>query len=481
MARTFTRRGVLGAGAAAVAGSLVGPFLRQAFAQTARPARVVIVIEGNGIYPVAFLSQAARTAIDAQASAPVGTRLTIHQTYGHAQPIVVPGSALSTAPALGALSASGSAPSLEGRAAVVLGLSSTITGGGHSTEQGALSCARGSAHETAAATIDAVLAARLQRGTPFEAVRLGVTALPAALVYQTCAFGPGKPAPIVTNPTLAFSNLFGPMLGGATQQLSRDRAALLDFARDDVRAALATFGGGSTERFKLERYLEAVEALRARQALLVQLGPSVRPLIPPGPGVDARYASTDPLEWLAAEFDLAKAALLGGLTNVVVLASGTSTQGFNLSYPSLISGIARHDLHHGIQAPAYAQAVMGATRRHVELIAALARSLAATPEVGATGSMLDHTAIVYLSDNGEQHHSTAQEWPMLLVGGDRLGLHTDGRTVVFPGYGRPTNRQVSNLFNTLGHATGDSSLNTFGLEGPTRIAPGPLSELYTPV
>lgn len=480
MARTFTRRSVLGGGAAALAGSWLGPFMRQAFAQTSRPARVVIVVEGNGIYPVAFLSQAARAAIDAQATAPVATRLTIHETYGHAQPIVLPGSGLATAPALTPLAASGSAPSLEGRAAAVFGLSSTITGGGHSTEQGALSCARGSQHETAAATIDAVLGARLQRGTPFEAVRLGVTALPVPLVYQTCAFGPGRPAPIVTNPALAYSNLFGPMVGGGSQTISRDRAALLDFARDDVRAALATFGGNSTERAKLERYLEAVEGLRARQALLVQLGPTVRPLIPPGPGTDARYASLDPLDWLAAEFDLARAALIGGLTNVVVLASGTSTQGFNLSYPSLISGVSRHDLHHGIQSPAFAQAVMGATRRHVELIAALARALAATPELGVAGSMLDHTAILYLSDNGEQHHSTAREWPLLLVGGDRLGLRIDGRTVVFLGYGCLANRQVSNLFNTLGHATGDASLNTFGQEGPTRIAAGPLSELFTP-
>jgi hypothetical protein len=38
---------------------------------------------------------------------------------------------------------------------------------------------------------------------------------------------------------------------------------------------------------------------------------------------------------------------------------------------------------------------------------------------------------------------------------------------------------VSNVFNTLGHAFGDASFNTFGLEGTSRIAPGPLSELRT--
>lgn len=104
--------------------------------------------------------------------------------------------------------------------------------------------------------------------------------------------------------------------------------------------------------------------------------------------------------------------------------------------------------------------------------------LAATPEVGASGSMLDHTAIVFMSDNGEQHHSTAAEWPTLVLGGNALGLLTDGRTVIYPEMGQTNNRQVSNLFNTLGHAAGDADFNTFGNEGPTRIAPGPLSELY---
>ncbi|WP_233587262.1 hypothetical protein [Corallococcus sp. CA049B] len=84
-----------------------------------------------------------------------------------------------------------------------------------------------------------------------------------------------------------------------------------------------------------------------------------------------------------------------------------------------------------------------------------------------------------VGDNSEQRHSTGHEWPLLLVGGNALGLKTDGRTVVFPRDGRARNRQVSNLFNSLGHALTDASLDHFGLEFSTRIAPGPLSELYS--
>jgi arylsulfatase A-like enzyme len=92
--------------------------------------------------------------------------------------------------------------------------------------------------------------------------------------------------------------------------------------------------------------------------------------------------------------------------------------------------------------------------------------------------MLDNTVIVFIADNGEQHHSTASEFPVVLIGGKNLGLNTGGRTIVYPGVNSvaPVHRQVSNLWNTLGHLAGED-LNTFGAEGPHRIAPGPLSEL----
>jgi hypothetical protein len=103
--------------------------------------------------------------------------------------------------------------------------------------------------------------------------------------------------------------------------------------------------------------------------------------------------------------------------------------------------------------------------------------------------MLDTTVIVYVSDNGEQHHSTGTEFPVLLLGGSGIGLRTGGRTIVYPGLdtGGSGHRQLSNLWNTLGRLTGAMpfalspttrvDFNAFGNEGPARVATGPLSEL----
>jgi hypothetical protein len=245
-----------------------------------------------------------------------------------------------------------------------------------------------------------------------------------------------------------------------------------------VRAASAPRCSNSNERIKLERYLTSLDSLRQRETQLGAMATAVRPLLPVAPGVNPLLAGSgtpDSMKWLEAQFQIATASLLGGLTNTVVLASGSS--GFDVHYDSIIPGVGRHDLQHGIGNAANWTAIAAVTRKHVDLIAQLARTLAATPEVGAPGSMLDHTAILFMSDNGEQHHSEAKEWPMLLVGGDKLGLRTDGRTVIYPEQGQANNRQVSNVFNTLGHAAGDATFDLFGNEGPARIAAGPLSEL----
>ena len=63
-------------------------------------------------------------------------------------------------------------------------------------------------------------------------------------------------------------------------------------------------------------------------------------------------------------------------------------------------------------------------------------------------------------------------------GGQALGVATDGRSMAYPGVRDSENRQLSNFFNSLGYAAG-TELDDFGTEGSTRIARGPLSELWS--
>jgi len=134
-----------------------------------------------------------------------------------------------------------------------------------------------------------------------------------------------------------------------------------------------------------------------------------------------------------------------------------------------------HDLRH-VSSPAADELLYELTSRGIGEMARMARALEARPEAG--GTMLDNTVLLYLSDNGERHHSKAEEWAMLLLGGNNMGFKTDGRSVTYPRSGHPNNRQTSNLFNSLLHGVG-APTDDFGHNDPkTRTAPGPLKEIW---
>jgi hypothetical protein len=428
----MNRRSFLGL-STALGASLFTPFLRQAWAGGGAPRRFVFLVEGNGVEPTNLMTPGVRAAIEAQAIQAPGTRRYFPHLYGHDTPLLLTED-LSTAPSLDPLGPAAGAD-LTGLSSVVLGLSSTITGSGHTTNFGALSCTRSTPSRAGGPTIDGVLAAQAAvRGTaPFDAVRLGVHSLSTSMNTSTCAYGAGQAAPVVIDPVQAFANLFGVVGDPASQAAFSRRGRLLDYAMADVNATLGQFSGNSAERAKLEAYLTSLQTVKDRQQDLTALAPSLSGVAPTPPSASGLYTSADPFDRLQAHVDLVQAALIGGLTNLAVLSVGAGG-GFDLAYPSLIADIRRHDLHHmdpAIVDPAIAVGVIrDATREVVAKAAGLARALQAVPEDG--GTMLDNTLIVVMSGNGEQHHSSAEEWPFLLLGGQAMGFAWDSSTTAAP-------------------------------------------------
>ena len=465
--KMFSRRAMLRGSALGAGATLLSPLLSRLVHADEVPRRFVFVVEGNCFEPVTCLSGPARAAINATTSSPIDGERWWYRDYAHNAVIDVPSADLQTARSLEPLR------DLASRATVLFGLSSRVVGGGHSAKHGALSSSRTVGGAPGGQTIDSWLASQseLCGDAPFDALRLGVgTGRP--LDFGTCAYARDQPAPMILDPATAYATLFGGAVMGPSRVQFMERGGLLDFAREDVNAALASFRGGSIERAKLEQYLASIEQLRGRHERMVELSSSLTP--PTAPDMNPLYGTDDALDVFAAQMELATAALLGGLTNVCVIGSGTGGD-FGLRYGS-VSSVGRHDMHHGSgRSSELLEAVHTVTERQVAEIATLASTLAATPEVGG-GSMLDHTLIVYVSDNGEQHHSTASEFPVLMLGGEAMGRAPGGRTLVYPGIESANHRQLSNLWNTVGHL-GGFDLNDFGEEGPTRIAEGPLGEL----
>ena len=498
---SLSRRALLRRMAAGAGSALLLPLMsRLTHAGTPPTSRFVFILEGNCFEPITMLSPAVRTAINATANPQVqATDRWWYSAYRHTTPLVVPSTQFSSTIALPSISTAG----LDAQTAVLFGLSSRITGGGHSALHGVLSSTRSLGGLPGGPTIDAALAAvsQVRGATPYDAVRLGVSYdLNARLNYDTCAYDRNRAAPLIVDPYAAYSTLFG-LVGSAADQASfNQRANLLQFAQADVSAALAAFSGSSAERAKLETYLATLQASAQRQSQLVALRSKLSGLAPESPSTNVLYShnqtlNNDPLSRFAAQLQLATAALIGELTHVVVMGSGTGLN-FDMQYPTANptanKGVTRHNLHHGSAAnTTYQTTIHDVTAQQVSaIVSQLAVPLKNTPDISGNGSMLDNTVIVYISDNGEQHHSTASEFAVLLMGGRALGLQTGGRTIVYPGVdtGGAGHRQVSNLWSTLGHVAGAApfklgttkvDFDQFGAEGPGRVAMGPLTELLS--
>lgn len=446
--RHFLTGLTLGAGATALT-----PVLRSLEAQAAgRPAphRVVFVVESNGLYP--------------HHVQPAG----VDRPRGGADRLIdrsLDGLELNAA--IDPL-----AP-YKDRLTLIQGLSGRIAeggSGGHSTSCGGLGCYPGS-RGAFAQTVDSALGDALP--APVAHVALGIVKSPEAATHHgLSASGPGRPVPIQCRPDLAFRSLFGLATDPAERQTFDLKTDLLDFMADDVKRVRGRLAG--PEREKLDRYAEAFEALRDRQVRVSGVRDALARHAPAADKFTSR-AETDRLE---GHFDLAAAALVAGLTNVVTLSSGGGHQNY-ISYDGLGLPIDGHGIGHG-------QGVAGKTpdecrvvirRFHCRLIARLADKLRAVPE--GDGTVLDNTLIVYLSDSGEAHHPNLHEWPVVLLGDLGGRLKAGNRLIEYSRYGRNGHKTTANLYLSLLHAAGRRA-ERFGLPDPKLAdldTAGPLGEL----
>lgn len=329
------------------------------------------------------------------------------------------------------------------RMALLHGLSARIALGDHSCNHGALGCYTG--RRVADQTIDSALAEALPAVFPHVLVGLGGTT-DEAMNYAHSAIGPNKPLPTVCSPNLAYRSLFGSVDNSGHAQFDC-QTHLLDFMSEDVKRASASLPG--QERQKLDRYVEAFESLHKRQNEIAAMHAVIKKNAP-NLG-EKRFTTTSSLI-LEAQFEIATAALIAGLTNVATITSGAGNQRFG-KYPEL-GATDLHGLGHGGSIPGKTneESFIILHQLHTRLIAEMATKLAAMPE--GNGSMLDNTLIVFLSDSGESHHPRLYTYPMVLIGNLGGSLKTGGRHIEFPGYGQSNHKTIGSFYNTLLHAAG---------------------------
>jgi hypothetical protein len=315
-------------------------------------------------------------------------------------------------------------------------------------------------------TIDCALAQALPAVFPLVGLGIGQY---INTTYCSSAWGVNRAAPVMCKPEYAHKVLFGSVMEGADRNDFDSRTSLLDFVKDDVRRVRGELAG--TELDKFDAYLDAYENMSRRQRQLRDMEHSLKRAVPKK---DDRYTTDRETLQLEAHVELAAAALIGGLTRVVTIASGLcghfgSFRGFT-DEPIEMHAMVGHN-----QGGRGKELYSTLRRYHLTQLALLADKLAAVPE--GDGTMLDNTLIVYTSDFGETHHSTGDDWAFVLLG-DLGGKLKKGRYVDYPLRGRDGNRSINALYCTLLHAAG-APCDHFNLDGlrKTIDRPGPLPEL----
>jgi hypothetical protein len=450
--RLYSRGEFLRGLSLSVAGSvLIGPLLRKLYAEVeghVQPARFLFVLEGNGCPP----NQIHPTNLNLQ---PMGKReRTVEERFG----------AGDLPRALQPVSKH------VDRMLILQGISGRIAGAGHSTYYGALGCynTRDAKH-ILGPTVDCALGIR--NPALFENIVLGISQRTNLDITFNCSASAAEtPVATILNPQVAYKRMFaaiGDRKGLAVQ------SHLLDYVKDDIRAVRRRFG--SVEKEKLDRYLSAYEQIGQRHSAIAGLDPDVRHRIKP---MTEKYLSGNPVDRLECHFEMATNALVTGLTNVATIASGVGHQDFSIVFDKLGVGMEKHAIGHALYNNE--SVALDASQKirafHFEQIARTLEKLQNIPE--GSGTMLDNTVIVYLSDNANEHHTSCLEWPYVMLGGNpRLKL--GGRCITYADFDNKGHRTINAIHNTLLHAAGHP-VNDFGFKVPGLnygVQEGPLSEL----
>lgn len=463
-------------GAAAVCPLLLPAVQRAqaAAAGEAAPLRFVFVVKSSGLTPAELVPRemSAERVIQGEATAPgdqYQQALSLRQS-----------DTLIDRPLKG-LTLHESMSSLEpfrDRLTILQGLSGKMCKGGHSSWFGAMGCYRaGGEHDSGnilGPTIDGLLAQQLPGIFPHVGLAtrgrlMGGVSIEDGVVYPgLSAAARNRQLPYQATPLTAYKELFS-VAATSERDLMENRlnGTLLDFMVDDIKHLEKELGGIEKEKFGI--YLEGFEALRERKRRLQGVEAQIRRHVPE---VSDKYTSNTETDRIEAHFDIATAALVAGLSNVITIrpdALGTLYTGLGVD-----KGV--HGLGHG-----EGEDPIGHRRNirkfHLEQVARMAAKLQSVPEGG--GTMLDNTLILYFSDAGEKHHASLTQWPFVLVGGLGAKLKPGGRYLQLPAYQQPGHHTIANLHLTLSHAAG-MTMETFGqtdLSLDQEAQKGPLAEL----
>ncbi len=351
---------------------------------------------------------------------------------------------------------------------IINGLHGIHTSPSHSAFFGALGGYRGSdGVPPSASTIDYELSKALPQ-TLLPHLCIGMDSIENMRTKPTIAnlsaSGAGQPIFMYSNPNQLYQMLYGGISTGDIRRQHEARSGVLSQIEQ-----MAAAKGRSLPIADQQRYGQYVQGFRDVNGLRDRLDTASDHLRKFAPAVDERYTKPEfETDWHDVLLDLGISALTSGITNTLTIGSGRGEifgawkglgieqQGHNLGH------MTQHENPIWIKIRQY----------NSRMLVRLMESLESVPE--GSGTMMDHTLIVYTSNNADKQHTNGANWPVMLLG-NCDGIFKTGCFTQLDG-----KRPINALYTTLLQVAGQN-VDRFNMDDKLAkkfdAATGPLKEV----
>ncbi|WP_149496668.1 DUF1552 domain-containing protein [Roseiconus lacunae] len=220
------------------------------------------------------------------------------------------------------------------------------------------------------------------------------------------ASGAGQPIFMHSNPNHLYQMLYGGISTGGIRRQHEARSNILNQIE-----SFAAAKGTALPQGDHQRYGQYVQGFRDANQLRERLGDVSDHLKKFAPEIDERYGNPEfETDWHDRLLDLGISALASGITNTLTIGSGRG-EIFG-AWKGLGVDQQGHNLGHMDQPdnPIWVKIRQYNSRMLVRIM----QTLESVPE--GSGSMMDHTLIVYTSNNADKQHTNGANWPVMLLG-----------------------------------------------------------------
>jgi hypothetical protein len=297
------------------------------------------------------------------------------------------------------------------------------------------------------------LQSRPETRTRFGSLELGVAVPNKADPWTRWTYaGPNQPVAPISDPYQIFEKLYGQM------QDRENLGSILDDLRADLKTVSAKLG--RDDKALLDKHATFVREMEQELREAGRQKPAHRaPVLEPGVSAD----NDDMPRASVMQTDLLVNAFANDMARVASLQFNNSVGQARMRWLGIEEG--HHSLSHDpdLNEPSQ-EKLLKINVWFCQQLAMLAKKLADTPEPGGSGSMLDHTTILWTNELGKGNSHTLDNIPFVLVGGG-LGFQS-GRSIQHKL--TPHNRLWLSVANAFGH-----EIKTFG--NPKLCEAGPLS------